>query len=114
MKKIKKYVYSILIISMFFTLVQVNPIIIKAGTNDVLGIDSGKIYYIRNVQSGLYLDVKGAINSDGQEVIACAFNGNQNQQWKVNRNSNGTYTLVSVFSSNGKVLDVTGGNKLDI
>ena len=112
MTKFKK-IYYLLVICIVLSLLPTNSIFIEAGTNDVLGIDSGKIYYIRNAQSGLYLDVSFAINQDGQEVIACAFNGNANQKWKVNRNSNGTYTLVAVFSSNGKVLDVTG-TKLDI
>jgi len=113
MKKKKKIISILLILSVLINVTFVRPIDTAAGSSDVLGIDSGKIYYIKNTVSGLYLDVKEAINSNGQEVVACVFNGNKNQQWKVNRNSNGTYTLVAVFSSNGKVLDVSG-SKLDI
>lgn len=62
-------------------------------------------FYIQSVHSGLYLDVKSDQESAGVEVIAYAFHGKKNQQWKYN---NGM-----LFSKlNNLVLDVDSNDRI--
>ncbi|MDR0288370.1 MAG: RICIN domain-containing protein [Clostridiales bacterium] len=81
-------------------------------TNDALGVDSGKEYYLKNTQISKYMDVFYAIDSEGQSVTASEFNGNTNQKWKLVNNGDGTYRIVTSLSS-GRVLTITNG-KTDI
>ena len=39
--------------------------------------------YLKNVYSGLYLDVEKKSTEDGGNIIQYQFNGNGNQQWKL-------------------------------
>lgn len=68
------------------------------------GITSGEIYYIRNVNSGKYLDVKNG----NLEVVQCSFNRGEHQKWKVVYEADGYYSLSPVGSAN-KVLDLANG-----
>jgi hypothetical protein len=38
-------------------------------------------FFIENVQTGKYLDVRGGSKERGAQVILYEFNGNKNQQW---------------------------------
>ena len=83
----------------------------SAASNDVLGIDNGKVYNIRNVRTGMYLTVEGGVNAQGQNVKV----GPQNkvlaqQRWKVIRQSDGTYRLQSMLSGTVRYLDRNGSN----
>ncbi len=91
--------------------IQLVPISASAASNDVAGIENGRIYYIKNLYTGHYLDVQGGGDDyNGQNVMGYNYHGLDNQKWKAVRNSDGTYTFVSVFSTSGRVLDVTGTN----
>ena len=68
------------------------------------GITSGELYYIRNVNSGKYLDVK----NDGINVVQHSFNKSAHQKWKITYESDGFYSLSPVGSPSN-VLDLSNG-----
>lgn len=78
-----------------------------AATYDTTGLINGEVYYIKNVKSGLYLDVYYASGSNGTGVNQCNFNGNANQRWKL-KYSNGYYQIVPMHAQT-KALNVYGG-----
>ena len=65
-------------------------------------------YYIRNKHSGHYLDAENKGGS-GTNVVQYAFNGSTNQQWKIERQSNGLYVLKPTYNT-GLALDVYGAS----
>ena len=79
---------------------------------------SNKWFYIKNAYSGRYLDVYMGTAGNGVNVQQCQFNGNDNQQWFLFPQSNGTYVIgskVGYTTSGGQmyinyVLDVNGGD----
>jgi hypothetical protein len=59
-----------------------------------------QIVPLRNVSSNLFVDVIGAKQNDGDEVILFDFNGNKNQRFDVSPQKNfeiGSFTLVGPF-----------------
>ncbi len=64
----------------------------------------GKTYYIKNVNSGKYLDVAAFSNSNGANIHQWSFTGAINQQWKVISLGNNKVRFKSLQS--GKSLDV--------
>ena len=82
----------------------------SALTNDTPGIESGTVYYIKNIDNGKYLDVKNGGDANGNDVWTYSYNASAAQKWRVVRNSDGSYTLYSVLSTGNRVLDVTGTN----
>ena len=72
------------------------------------GIATGT-YYIRNKHSGHYLDAENKGGS-GTNVLQYAFNGSTNQQWKIERQSNGLYVLKAVYNT-GLALDVNNASE---
>ena len=91
-------------------LLQAVSFTVFAGTNDVTGIDDGKIYRIRNVNSKLYLTVYSNTNANGQNVIGGVYSRLAGQQWKAIRQSDGTYRFQTMISGTVRYLDVTSGN----
>lgn len=86
------------------------PLSVSADSTDILGIENYNLYYIKNVNTGRYLDVQGgAIGADGTNVINYNFHGNANQKWLAVRNSDGTYTFKTSYNNNF-ALDVFGTN----
>ena len=70
---------------------------------------SGDFYVIRNVATGLVLDVAGGGTTNGVGVQLYTANGTCSQKWYFADNKdNGSYTLRSACS--WKALDVPGGN----
>jgi len=63
-------------------------------------------YRIRNVNSGLAMDVEGIQTDDGADVRQWPDTGADEQTWRVTRRADSTYTFEAVHS--GKVLDVAG------
>lgn len=64
-------------------------------------------YYIQSQLTGEYmLDVTGASKKSGANVDIYTANLTKAQQWRVIKNSNGTYSIKSVVS--GKFLDISG------
>lgn len=71
----------------------------------------GGYYAIKNCADGFYLDVAGADNSDGADVILWSeFNGNRNQLWKFEPvGKTRCFKIVSAMKG-ARVLDVAGGS----
>lgn len=51
------------------------------------------VYYIRNVQSGKYMDVNGQYTTSGTNVHQWQFHGGQSQQWRVISAGSGYYYI---------------------
>ena len=73
-------------------------------------IVAGKSYYIRNKNSGKYLDVYNGNDTNGTIVQQYQFGGSNNQKWRVEAAGNGYYYLVPLHSTSNKVLDVPGNS----
>ncbi len=67
------------------------------------------VYYIRNRKSSLFMDAEQDLSHNGN-VIQYTFHGGSNQQWKVEKQSDGYYKLTNLYPQHdGKVLDVASG-----
>ncbi|GIO16283.1 hypothetical protein J19TS2_58380 [Cohnella xylanilytica] len=77
------------------------------------GIQSGSTYKIVNRASGKVLEVPGGANTNALQLQQYTDNGATAQQWVVTDvgSYNNYYTLRSVSSSDGKVMDVRNGTK---
>ena len=99
------------IITSLITLISpLNPTVeVNADANDLVGLENGKIYYIKNVASGGYLTALGTTNLSNVSSLSQGYNSNQ--QWKVVRTSDGTYSfLPQHIALQNMALDVTGTN----
>ncbi len=73
--------------------------------------ESGKIYYIKNKNSGMYLTVEGDSSANGANVCQKTGTGSLGQRWVLEKNANGTFRLHPATDMTGGVsLDVTYGN----
>lgn len=76
--------------------------------------DAGKLYQILSKHSGKSLDVYWGSGDNGANILQYTYCGYSNQQWYLQKQSNGYYIIKSLAS--GKVLDVAdysmenGGN----
>jgi len=75
-------------------------------TRTSTAVTNGKVYYIRNLRSGKYLDVTEAADVNGTTIKQINFNGNDNQKWRVLDAGDGYQKLVSLCSSSGRALDI--------
>ena len=86
---------------------QLRPIIhIKymIGSGQAIGVTSGQVYYLRNVNSGRYLDVPNGNNTDGTDLIQYTLKGGTNQQFKlVYDASTKDYSLSPMCAPNSAV-----------
>lgn len=93
----------------------------------VTSLQSGKVYKIRNKETGKYLNVNYGTDANGTNVTQFTGDGSIEQKWKAVQNSNGTWKFYAMCSSNGtnRVLDVirdngsssgniSSGNNIDI
>lgn len=64
------------------------------------------VYYLRNANSGKYLDVAGASASDGANIHQWSFNGGENQKFKLVSDGNGNYSILTGISGYSKAVDV--------
>lgn len=69
--------------------------------------ENGNIYYIKNMNSGMYLTVDGDSSDSGANVIQSKGTGSLGQRWILEENSDGSYRLHPAT-------DMTGGLSLDI
>lgn len=74
-----------------------------------VSIESGKVYYIENQKSNLYLDVYGEYTADGSVVKHDYFNGGLNQQFKVVRISGDIYEIIPMHAQDKRV-DISNGS----
>ncbi|WP_256726027.1 non-reducing end alpha-L-arabinofuranosidase family hydrolase, partial [Streptomyces sp. IMTB 2501] len=70
------------------------------------GITSGTVYTLSDVAAGRVLDEPAGYNGNGTPLQVWDASGASNQQWRADRNSDGSYTLTNVAS--GRVLDEPG------
>ncbi|MFF3966085.1 non-reducing end alpha-L-arabinofuranosidase family hydrolase [Streptomyces griseorubiginosus] len=70
-------------------------------------IASGTVYTLANAAAGRVLDEPAGQNGNGTALQVWDAGGASNQQWKVVRNSDGSFTLTNVAS--GRVLDEPAG-----
>lgn len=75
----------------------------------VLEYVSNGYYRIRNVKSGLMIDVKSGKAKNHQNIQQYAWNATKAQLWKPVKNADGSYTFVSALNKL-YVLDLSGGN----
>ncbi|MFI6154745.1 endo-1,4-beta-xylanase [Kitasatospora sp. NPDC051170] len=72
------------------------------------GIVSGTVYSLTDVAAGRVLDEPAGQNGNGTQIQVWDANGTAaNQQWRADRNGDGSYTLTNTAS--GRVLDEPGG-----
>ncbi len=73
--------------------------------------ENGKIYYIKNKNSGMYLTVSGDSSANGANVCQSTGTGSLGQRWVLEQNANGTFRLHPATDMTGGVsLDVTYGS----
>ncbi len=77
---------------------------------DSVGITNNTVYYIMNVNSQRFLSLESASDSNSTNVYTRARSTSTLSRWKVEKQSNATYQLVSSYSSSGKVLNASGTN----
>ena len=69
-------------------------------------------FYIRNKQSGQYLDVYNLGTASGTSIIQFPFNGGYNQMWQITHQNNGLYTIRPKHAPS-MYLQVSGGTNVD-
>lgn len=69
-------------------------------------------FYIRNKQSGQYLDVYNLGTASGTSIIQFPFNGGDNQMWQITHQNNGLYTIRPKHAPS-MYLQVSGGTNVD-
>ncbi len=70
---------------------------------------SDGVYYIKNVNSGLNLDIANGSSADGIAMQQWAYNGSAAQKFKLVSNGDGYYHILTGASSYAKCLDVEDG-----
>mgnify|MGYP004654150515 CR=1 FL=1 len=77
---------------------------------DSIGIKDNTKYYVMNYSSRRYLSLEAASDTNLTNVYTRARSTSTLSQWKTEKQTDGTFQLISVYSSTGKVLDKTGTN----
>ena len=76
--------------------------------NSVSGLDG--TYYIKNVSSGLYLDVANGSSADGANIQQWGLGRNDSQKFKIVSDGNGEYHILTGSSKFKSCIDVENGN----
>lgn len=71
------------------------------------------IYYIKNVHSGLYLDVANGSTSNNANIQQWSYNGCNAQKFKIVSDGNGYYHILTGATGYSKCVDVAGGKSAD-
>jgi rhamnogalacturonan endolyase len=66
------------------------------------------VYYIKNVNSGLYLDVEDGSSSNGANIQQYSYNGSTAQQFKIVSAGDGYYNILTACSDYTQAVDVEG------
>ena len=94
-------------ISSDHTSTSLRPIIYinyTSGSGSVSGLTSGQTYYLRNANSGKYLDVPNGNSTNGTDLIQYYLKGGNNQQFKLVYNSTTCdYSLSPVCAPNSAI-----------
>lgn len=80
----------------------------KVEPRAVTSLQSGKVYKIRNKDTGKFLNVNYETDANGTNVNQFTEDGSIEQKWRAVQNSDGSWKLYTMCSSNGynRVLDV--------
>lgn len=70
-------------------------------------------YYIKNVHSGLYLDVANGSTSNNANIQQWAYNGCDAQKFKIVSDGDGYYHILTGATGYSKCVDVAGGKSTD-
>lgn len=70
-------------------------------------------YYIKNKNSGLYLDVADGSAADGTNIRQWSYNGSDAQKFRIVHHSNGDYFILTANSSYQSSIDVNSGSSAD-
>lgn len=83
------------------------PVIRISYNETAPGLTVGKTYYLRNSQSGRYLDVPASNSANGTDLMQHYLNGGQNQQFRLAfDNATGNYFLSPVIAP-GSAVEIT-------
>ena len=77
---------------------------------DSLGIKDNTKYYIMNHNGHRYLSLESTADTNLTNVCTQERSTSNLAQWKTERQTDGTFQLISVYSPTGKTLDITGTN----
>jgi hypothetical protein len=83
---------------------------LSLSVKDSLGIQDDTKYYVMNYSSGRYLSLETASDSSLTNVYTRARSTSTLSQWKTEKQTDGTFQLINVYSSTGKALHKTGTN----
>ncbi len=113
MKKMMKNLIAVIFMTAgMFLLTGTMPVYAAttaAGFSNV-SVSSGKTYYIVSKgNANLVLDAAGGGTKNGTRIWLYSYNGTGAQQFRFQKNSDGTYTLINPRSN--KALDIKGGSK---
>lgn len=95
-----------LIFAFSFSSFVVRYTTVSAAVDSGVYLESGKVYYIKNQKSDLYLDVYGKRTANGSIVKHDYFNGGLNQQFKLVRISGDIYEIIPMHAQD-KRLDIS-------
>jgi len=71
------------------------------------------VYYIQNVNSGLYLDIEDGSSEDGANIRQWDYNGSDAQKFKIVSAGQGLYYILTGASGYTRCIDVEGGSAED-
>lgn len=77
---------------------------------DSIGVKDNTKYYVMNYSSKRYLSLESASDTNYTNVYTRARSTSTLSQWKTEKQTDGTFQLISTYSSTGKALDRTGTN----
>lgn len=70
-------------------------------------------YYLKNVQSGLYLDVKDGLSDDATNIQQWEYNGFDSQKFKIVSKKDNLYYILTGSSNYSSCVDIQDGSKDD-
>ena len=70
-------------------------------------------FYIKNVHSGLYLDVENGSTGNNANIQQWSYNGCDAQKFRIVSDGNGYYHILTGASGYTKCVDVAGGKSAD-
>ena len=84
------------------------------GTKTVSSVASVEgTFYIKNLYSGLYLDVANGSSENNANIQQWSYNGCDAQKFKIVSDGNGYYHILTGATGYSKCVDIAGGKKAD-
>ena len=75
-----------------------------------ISLNNDGTYYIKNVSSGLYLDVANGSSADGANIQQWGLGRNDSQKFKIVSDGNGEYHILTGASNYNSCIDIVNGN----